>query len=83
MARRAGMSLDGHTVSEVMTQDILSLAPSTYVSVAAERMRMSDVHRLLVMRDGTLVGILSTTDLARAVADKRVGTRTYVFDRRR
>jgi CBS domain-containing protein len=69
---RRAVALDGHTVSEVMTQDILSLAPSTDVSVAAERMRASDVHRLLVMRDGVLVGILSTTDLARAIADRRV-----------
>ncbi|MBA3890033.1 MAG: CBS domain-containing protein [Gemmatimonadaceae bacterium] len=78
-----GVALDGHTVSEVMTQGILSLAPGTDGAVAAERMRTSDVHRLLVMRDGALVGILSTTDLARAIADRRVGKRTYVFDRRR
>lgn len=69
--RRAG-ALDGHTVSEVMTQEILALSPSTDVSIAAERMRASDVHRLLVMDDGALVGILSTTDLARAIAGRRV-----------
>lgn len=69
---RRAVALDGHTVSEVMTQEILALSPSTDVSVAAERMRTSDVHRLLVMDDGALVGILSTTDLARAIADRRV-----------
>lgn len=71
-AGRRAVALDGHTVSEVMTQDILALAPSTDVSVAAERMRASDVHRLLVMDHGALVGILSTTDLARAIADRRL-----------
>lgn len=80
---RPAIALDGHTVSEVMTQDILSLSPSTDVSVAAERMRAADVHRLLVMRDGVLVGILSTTDLARAIADRRVATRSYPLARSR
>lgn len=75
--------LDGHTVSEVMTPDILSLAPGADVSTAAERMRAADVHRLLVMDAGGLVGIVSTTDLARAVADRRVGTRTFVFGKPR
>lgn len=69
---RRAVALDGHTVSEVMTPHILALAPSADVSVAAEQMRSSDVHRLLVMSDGVLVGILSTTDLARAVTDRRV-----------
>lgn len=72
---RRAVALDGHTVSEVMTPDVLSLSPSTDVSVAAEQMRASDVHRLLVMDDGALVGILSTTDLARAIAGGRVTKR--------
>lgn len=76
------IALNGHTVAEVMTQDILSLPPTADVLAAAERMRSADVHRLLVMDRGELIGILSTTDLARAVADRRVGSRTYVFDRR-
>jgi CBS domain-containing protein len=72
-------ALDGHTVGEIMTGDILSLPPTADIALAAERMRTADVHRLLVMERGTLVGIVSTTDLARAVADRRVGRRTYVF----
>lgn len=72
-------ALDGHTVGEIMSGDILSLAPTADIALAAERMRAADVHRLLVMERGALVGIVSTTDLARAVADRRIGTRTYVF----
>lgn len=75
--------LDGHTVAEVMTEDILALAPTADIAVAAERMRAADVHRLLVMERGALVGIVSTTDLARAVAERRIGRRTYVFGRPR
>lgn len=81
-AGETALALNGHTVAEVMTQDILSLPPTADVLAAAERMRSADVHRLLVMDRGELIGILSTTDLARAVADRRVGSRTYVFDRR-
>lgn len=75
-------AMNDHTVAEVMTHGIMSLPPTADVLTAAERMRAADVHRLLVMDHGELVGILSTTDLARAVADRRVGSRTYVFDRR-
>jgi CBS domain-containing protein len=78
----SGSTLDGHTVAEVMTAGILSLPPEADVTIAAERMRTADVHRLLVMERGDLVGILSTTDLARAIAGRRVGTRTYAFDKR-
>jgi CBS domain-containing protein len=79
----AGVSLDGHTVAEVMTAVILSLPPEADVTLAAERMRAADVHRLLVMERGDLVGILSTTDLARAIAGRRVGTRKHVVEKRR
>lgn len=76
-------ALDGHTVSEIMTGDVLALPPTADIMLAAEKMRSADVHRLLVVENGALCGILSTTDLARAVADRRITTRTYVFDRRR
>jgi len=72
-------ALDGHTVAEVMTAEVLSLPPTADITVAAERMRAADVHRLLVMERGALLGVVSTTDLARAVAQRRVATRTYVF----
>lgn len=64
-------TLDGHTVSDVMTAEILALSPGTELAIAAERMRIADVHRLLVVEQGSLVGILSTTDLARAVVADR------------
>lgn len=70
-----------HTVSEAMTFKVLAVPPSTDVSVVAARMRTEDVHRLLVMERGRLLGIVTTTDLARAVADGRVARRTFVFDR--
>ena len=77
----AGDTLDTHRVEEVMTRDVVALPAMTEVSAAAARMRTADVHRLLVTERGRLVGIVTTTDVARAVADGRVGRRTFVFDR--
>ena len=64
-------ALDGHTVADVMNPSVLALPPGADLAIAAERMRLADVHRLLVVEHGSLVGILSTTDLARAVVADR------------
>lgn len=60
--------LDEHMVSEVMTRDVLTLPSSTDVQEAAEHMLDAEVHRVLVVDDGELVGLVSTTDFLRAVA---------------
>ena len=69
-----------HTAAEAMTRRVFALPPTADVSAAAERMRAADVHRVLVMEGGALLGIVTTMDLARAVADHRIVRRTYVFD---
>ena len=71
--------LEEHTVEEAMNRAICSLPPDALVDRAANYMRTAGVHRLLVMRGDTLVGIVSTTDIAAAVADHKLTTRTYVF----
>lgn len=75
--------LDTHTVDEVMTHDAIALSPDDSVVAAADVMREHSIHRVLVVDDDTLVGILSTLDLARAVAENKLTTRTYVFDKGR
>ncbi len=77
--RRARTPLDEVMVSEVMTRTISSLPPECSVEEAAAFMRLAQIHRVLVMKDGDLLGIVTTTDLARAVADHRIEHRTYVF----
>lgn len=74
--------LDEHTVSEVMSRKIYSLSPDTFVDKAADFMRTADVHRLLVMDGESLIGLVTTRDIANAVADRQLMTRTYVFDRK-
>ena len=73
--------LDAHTVDEVMTHDAIALSPNDTVIAAAEVMRGHAIHRVLVVDDDVLVGILSTLDLARAVAEKKLTTKTYVFNK--
>ena len=51
----------------------------TDVDAAAEFMRASSIHRVLVMQDRQLLGVVSTRDISDAVADRRLTTRTYVF----
>jgi CBS domain-containing protein len=78
-----GNVLDGHTVDEVMTRDAIALSPNDSAVAAADAMRRHAIHRVLVVDDGVLVGILSTLDLARAVADQQFTTKTYVFNQDR
>ncbi len=67
-------ALDDHDVSEVMTARLLSVPSSAEVQEAARRMTESDVHRLLVMDDGRLVGLITSTDIVRAVARHGLGS---------
>lgn len=65
--------LDRHTAAEIMTRDVVALPPDAEVHDAAERMLRERVHRVLVMEDGRLEGVVSSTDVLRAVAERRLG----------
>ncbi len=75
-----GDILDNYTVSNAMTWGVYSLPAAADVVSAAEVMRSAGIHRMLVMEDGRLLGIVSTMDLVKAVARNRIVRRTYVFD---
>lgn len=74
--------LGEHIVSEVMDRNLHRLSSDADVHVAASEMQRSGVHRVLVMDDDTLLGIVSTMDVTRAVAENKLDVRRYVFDRR-
>ena len=57
----------GSTVGEVMTTDPVTVTDDDTLEVAATLMHERDVSRLPVVRDGVLVGIISRTDILRAV----------------
>ncbi|HET7458854.1 MAG TPA: CBS domain-containing protein [Gemmatimonadaceae bacterium] len=78
-----GDTLSEHTVEEVMTREVRSLAPDLPATAAADFMRSAAVHRVLVMEQGRLVGIVTALDVARAAAEHRLGERRFVFDRPR
>jgi CBS domain-containing protein len=64
--------LADHTVGEAMSRGLLSVQPGDDVRVAARRMSDAGVHRVLVLDRGRLAGILSASDIVRAVADGNV-----------
>jgi CBS domain-containing protein len=62
-----------HTVSEAMTRSLCAVQPDATVASAADYMARAGVHRVLVVEAGKLIGILTTTDFVRAVAQGRLG----------
>ena len=79
--RRRGRTtpLEDATVDEVMTRKVQSLPPDCSVDEAAVLMGQRQIHRVLVMQGDVLLGIVSTSDVAKAVAEHRIKSRTYVF----
>lgn len=57
-----------HVVQEAMSSQVLSLPPGAPVHLAAQYMARSGVHRLLVLEDEALVGIVTTMDITQTVA---------------
>jgi CBS domain-containing protein len=57
------------TVGEAMTTAVCSFPPDTSVQEAARFMLEARIHRVLVVDAGVLVGIVTSTDIVRAVAD--------------
>ena len=70
--------LDQHTVDEVMTDKVFSVPPDASVKAAATMMRKRGIHRVLVMKGESLVGIVSAFDVARTVSDKGTAEDTAV-----
>lgn len=65
--------LDEYTVADVMTRDVMSQASDTPVQAAARYMLEHQIHRVLVVDQGQVRGIVTTTDIVRAVADGALG----------
>lgn len=60
--------MDEHTVADVMTRKVVSLERETSVREAARLMLEAGVHRVLVLEDARLVGIVTNTDILKAVS---------------
>jgi acetoin utilization protein AcuB len=64
-------------VREWMTQDPQTVAPSTPVMEAMQRMREGGFRRLPVVKDGRLVGIVTDRDLKEATPSKVTSLSVY------
>lgn len=73
-------ALAGHTVSEAMSGGpACTLPPDAPVQAAADLMRQANIHRVFVTDHDRLVGVVSSLDVTRALAERKVGSRTFVF----
>lgn len=63
---------EGTLVRDLMTPKPMTIAPQASVREAAQQMLYANVHRLFVEQDGELLGVVSQSDVVRAVANARV-----------
>ena len=63
-----GRFLDDTLVRDVMTTPALTIGPEAELREAALAMEYGDVHRLFVEANGDLVGVVSRSDVSRALA---------------
>lgn len=59
---------DRTTVRDLMTTPARTISPTADVREAARAMVRFEVHRLFVVQDDTLAGVVSQSDIIRAVA---------------
>ena len=61
--------LSALTVADAMTDSIVSVPPTTSAADVAETLLKHRIHRLFVVEDGTLQGVVSAFDLLRLIKD--------------
>ncbi|NOT06587.1 MAG: CBS domain-containing protein [Gemmatimonadales bacterium] len=71
-AQAEDMDLDATPVSDVMTSPTLTVTPGTELREAALAMEYGDVHRLFVVEGDALLGVISRSDVSRALATGQI-----------
>lgn len=59
-------------VQDLMTPRPITIGPEATLREAAQQLLYADVHRLFVLDGERLVGVISTTDIVRAVAQGQI-----------
>lgn len=54
---------DMFTIGQIMTKNLISVAPSTTIREVAELLSKNEFHAIPVVDNGELMGIVTTTDL--------------------
>jgi CBS domain-containing protein len=63
---------DDMVVGDIMTTPPKTIGPDEDVRAAAQEMLRLDVHRLFVVQQKDLLGVVAQSDIVRAVADNRL-----------
>jgi CBS domain-containing protein len=71
-AARGGRSADDLRVSDLMTESAITVAPDTSLDDVARTLVAHHIHRVLVTDGGTLVGVVSSLDLVRLIAEEKL-----------
>jgi CBS domain-containing protein len=71
---RPALHLPRQAVERQMRREVISIHGTDDLALAAQRMVDHHVHRVFVVRDGRPCGVVSTMELAHALADARVTT---------
>lgn len=72
IAARVGQRLDARLVQDAMVSPPQTVSVETPISLIARRFEELHVHRLPVVENYRLVGLITTMDLVRLIADHRL-----------
>lgn len=67
--REALLELPDSLVTEVMTTDPISIGPDETLGAAGKMLVKHHIHRVFVKENGNCVGVLSTSDVMRAICE--------------
>ena len=62
-------------VSEVMSEPILTISPDLSIETAARLMAKTDIRRFPVMEGNKLIGLISNSDILKAINKKLEGSK--------
>lgn len=79
-AAQVGVRIAKLRVEDVMTRTVISIDVSESIQGLASLMLEGHLHRLPVVEHGRLVGVVTTMDLVRAVAEMRLAERPDAGD---
>ena len=64
--------LETTNVGDIMTAKATTISPDAEITDAAQMMLYREIHRLFVEEDGQLVGVISQSDIVRAVGTAKI-----------
>lgn len=72
IASRVGERIEQLQVKDVMSRQLVKVSPEQSLREVAQVLADNSIHRVLVTQEGRLVGLVSSLDLVRLIADGRL-----------